>query len=132
MAPLLDKVRTACRERPQTVLADARHCSEADLAILEERAVDRYAALGREDGKQVATDAAKHPAKAHMAEKLETEAGRAQHPQREWLSEAPNGWIKHVLGFRRFSMRGLGKAQVEWDLVCLALNVKRLQGLQAA
>ena len=58
--------------------------------------------------------------------------GRAAYAQRKWLSEAPNGWIKHVLGFRRFSLRGLAKARGEWDLVCLALNVKRLQTLVAA
>ena len=34
-------------------------------------------------------------------------------------------------GFRRFSVRGLNKVRGEWDLVCLALNVKRMQGLQA-
>ena len=43
------------------------------------------------------------------------------HAERKWLSEAPNGWM-HVLGFRRFSLRGLAKVQGEWDLVCLALN----------
>jgi len=36
------------------------------------------------------------------------------------------------LGFRRFSLRGLAKVRGEWDRVCLALNVKRMQGLQAA
>ena len=41
-------------------------------------------------------------------------------------------WIKEALGFRRFSVRGLTKARGEWDLVCLALNVKRMNGLQAA
>ena len=51
---------------------------------------------------------------------------------RKWLSGAPNGWIKEVLGFRRFSVRGLDKARGEWDLVCLALNIKRLQPLLAA
>ena len=35
------------------------------------------------------------------------------------------------LGFRRFSVRGLAKARGEWDLVCLALNIKRLQPLLA-
>ena len=50
---------------------------------------------------------------------------------RSWLSEAPNGWIKHVLGFRRFRPRGLAKVRCAWDLVCLALNVKRLQPLMA-
>ena len=57
-----------------------------------------------------------------MAEKLSRPAGRAAYAERKWLSEAPNGWIKHVLGFRRFSLRGLAKVQGEWDLVCLALK----------
>ena len=35
------------------------------------------------------------------------------------------------MGFRRFSFRGLEKVQAEWDLVCLALNVKRLHTLRA-
>ena len=48
------------------------------------------------------------------------------------LAEAPHGWIKHVLGFRRFSLRGLAKVRGEWDLVCLALNAKRLHALIAA
>ena len=64
-------------------------------------------------------------------EKLATPAGRAVYAERKWLSEAPYGWIKHVLGFRRFSLRGLAKARGEWDLVCLALNLKRLHVLQA-
>ena len=65
-----------------------------------------------------------------MAERLGTTAGRAVYATRKWISEAPHGWIKEVLGFRRFSVRGLGKVQGEWDLVCLALNVKRLQTLR--
>ena len=44
----------------------------------------------------------------------------------------PYGWIKHALGFRHFSLRGLAKVRCEWDLVCLALNVKRLHVLMAA
>ena len=34
-----------------------------------------------------------------------------------------------ILGLRRFSVRGLAKARGEWDLMCLALNIKRLQSL---
>ena len=109
-----------------------------DVHELVRRVSDRSGRLppGAEDigerRRTVAVDAAKHPAKARMAEKLATSAGRAHYAQRKWLSEAPNGWIKEVLGFRRFSLRGLKKVQGEWDLVCLALNVKRMQGLQAA
>ena len=55
-----------------------------------------------------------------MGQKLMTPAGQTRYARRKWLSEAPNGWFKEVLGFRRFSFRGLEKVQAEWDLVCLA------------
>ena len=42
----------------------------------------------------------------------------------------PNGWIARA-GIP-FSLRGLAKVQGEWDLVCLALNTKRLHALLAA
>ena len=80
----------------------------------------------------VATDLKADPAAGRMVEKLAMPAGRTAYAERKWLSEAPNGWIKHVLGFRRFSLRGLAKVRCEWDLVCLALNDKRLQPLMAA
>ena len=129
---LLDAVNETLGAQPETVLADAGYCNEGDLADLEQRGVDGYVAAGRE-GKQAAKrDLEKHPATARMVQKLATPAGRAAYAERKWLSEAPNGWIKHVLGFRRFSLRGLAKVRCEWDLVCLALNVKRLHVLRAA
>ena len=131
LVSLLDEVEATHGERPATVLADAGYCNEADLETLEERGVDGHVALGREGRSAVAADAETHPAKARMAEKLATSAGRALYAQRKWLSEAPNGWIKEVLGFRRYSLRGLDKARGVWDLVCLALNVRRLRGLPA-
>ena len=65
-----------------------------------------------------------YPHEFEEIQKLSQPEGRAAYAKRKWLSEAPFGWIKHVLGFRRFSLRGLEKAQGEWVLVCLALNVK--------
>ena len=132
MLPLVDAVEAAHGARPAMVLADAGYCNEADLAALEARGIDGYVALGREGKRRVGTVGGKHPAKARMAEKLATPAGRAQYAQRKWRAEAPIGWIKEALGFRRFSLRGLSKVQGEWDLVCLALNVKRMRGLQPA
>ena len=132
LVTLLDEVGATHGERPATVLADAGYCNERDLAELEKRGVDGHVALGRGGRRDVAVDAGRHPATARMAEKLETAAGAARYAQRKWLSEAPNGWIKEALGFRRFSLRGLNQVRGEWDLVCLALNVKRLRGLQTA
>ena len=129
---LLDEVVETFDEQPETVLADAGYSNERDLADLETRGIDGYVSLGREGKKAQPRDPEKCPATNRMAEKLSTPAGRAAYAERKWLSEAPNGWIKHVLGFRRFSLRGLAKVRGEWDLVCLALNVKRLHALMAA
>ncbi len=64
-----------------------------------------------------------------MSGKLASAKGKAQCAKRKWLSEAPNGWVKEVLGFRRFSVRGARKVRGEWHLACLALNVKRMAAL---
>jgi hypothetical protein len=41
------------------------------------------------------------------------------------------GIIKSVLGFRQFRLRGREKVSLEWTLVCLAYNLKRLHRLGA-
>ena len=125
----LDTVEEQYGARPEEVLADAGYCNEADLSELEARGIEGHVALGREGTKQSAVDPRKLPATERMRKKLETEAGRARYARRKWLSEAPNGWIKEVLGFRRFSFRGLEKVEAEWNLVCLALNVRRIAAL---
>ena len=99
---------------------------------LEDRGMDAYVALGREGKAVVNVDPEEYPARARMREKMASEDGRRRYARRKWLSEAPNGWIKEAMGFRRFSFRGLEKVRAEWTLVCLALNVKRLHGLKAA
>ena len=126
---LLDEVAETVGEQPETVLADAGYSNERDVADLETRGIDGYVSLGREGKQAQPHEPETCPATSRMAEKLSTPAGRAAYAERKWLSEAPNGWITHVLGFRRFSLRGLAKARGEWDLVCLALNVKRLARL---
>jgi hypothetical protein len=40
------------------------------------------------------------------------------------------GIIKSVLGFRQFLTRGLANVRNEWNLVCLAWNLKRMAALR--
>lgn len=40
--------------------------------------------------------------------------------------ETPFGNIKHNMGYRRFLLRGLKKVEVEWGLVCIAHNMRKL------
>ena len=132
MLDLVDQAEAACGEAAGEVLADAGFCSERDLAELEERGIDGYVATGREGREAVRKRPASRPATWRMAGKLATPEGRKRYARRKWLSEAPNGWIKEAMGFRRFSVRGLAKVRGEWDLVCLALNLRRMKTLMAA
>jgi transposase len=118
----------------QQVLADAGYRSEEVMANLALALPDTelVIALGRE-GKVLAKprDAQRYPHTTAMAAKFETEQGKSDYRKRKWIAEPPNGWIKNVLGFRQFSMRGLKKAQAEFKLVCMALNLRRMRAMQA-
>ena len=65
-----------------------------------------------------------------MQSKLQSEQGKESYRKRKWIAEPPNGWIKNILGFRQFSMRGLNKTNGEFKLVCLALNLRRMGSMQ--
>jgi IS5 family transposase len=66
-----------------------------------------------------------------MIYRTATAAGRALYKLRQQTVEPAFGIIKEAFGFRRFSLRGLEKAGLEWTLVCLAYNLKRLFNIKA-
>ena len=114
---------------PAQTLADAGYRSETVFEQLADH-TELVVALGREGKKHVEINPASLPRTAAMAAKMHTEETRAAYRRRKWLAEPPNGWIKNVLGFRQFSIRGLHRVQAEWKLVCLALNLRRMATMQ--
>lgn len=66
-----------------------------------------------------------------MAHRVATGSGRARYKLRQQTVEPAFGIIKEALGFRRFSLRGQAKVSLEWTLVTLAYNFKRLFHLGA-
>lgn len=130
LIPVVDAVEQAYGVRPEVVLADAGYCSEANLTALEARKIDGYIAVGREGKKQADVNPTTRPAASRMQAKLKRPDGRVMYKERKWLSEAPYGWIKRVLGFRQFSVRGLAQVSGEWELLCLALNLRRMSTMQ--
>lgn len=132
LPPLLEAVKQTAGEYPNQMLADAGFRSEAVFEALQDHPTELVVALGREGKKQLAIDPKKRPFTAAMAEKFKTEQTQLDYRRRKWIAEPPYGWIKNVLGFRQFSMRGLTKARAEWRLVCAALNLRRMAGLRAA
>ena len=61
-----------------------------------------------------------------MAWRTSTTAGKELYGLRKQTVEPVFGIIKEALGFRRFHLRGLTKVNLEWTLVRLAYNIKRL------
>ena len=132
---VLNAVKTHTGQQAKQVLADAGYRSEAVMAELSKALpqTELVIALGREGKQQTQpADAQRYPHTLAMRAKLQTEQGKAAYRKRKWLAEPPNGWIKSVLGFRQFSMRGLEKAKAEFKLVCMALNLRRMGAMRVA
>ena len=126
---VLDEVADTLGVQPEAVLADAGYRKEADFAVLEQRGIEGYVALGKEGRSDQIQDRKNNPATVRMAAKLATPEARERYKYRKNTVEAPNGWIKQVLGFRSFSVRGLKAVQGEWQLVTMALNLRRMSRL---
>ena len=126
--------------KPKAAALDNGYWSPANVKALTDRGIDVYIATGREPhhvswemffAQQPAPPAVNASPKVQMAYKLHTEMGRAIYRLRKMTVEPVIGLIKEVLGFRQFSLRGLGAAAGEWCLACLAFNLKRLHVLLA-
>jgi transposase len=131
LLPLVSASTANTGAPPTQVLADAGFRSEQSLAALEAAGVPALVSLGRE-GKAIGNiDVSRCPATARMRERLDSPEGRRRYRRRKVIPEPVFGWIKQVLGFRRFSLRGITKVQGEWDLVCMAMNLKRMHSLCA-
>ena len=127
--------------KPDAAAMDNGYFSPKTIQAFEAMGIDPYIAIGR-DGHSIdwptllegepepPPEEADH--KTRMAYKLRTEAGKAIYKLRKSTVEPIFGIIKEVMGFRQFSLRGLIAAAGEWNLVCLAYNLKRLHVLHTA
>ncbi len=129
LKPNLDALNDNLGERPARVLADAGYRSESDLGMLEQRKIDGYVPMGREKDLADAPLPPQDTAFGRMVRKMQTKRGRDRYRARKHIGEPPFGWIKSVLGFRQFSLRGLDKVTGEWNLVTLAVNLRRMNGM---
>jgi transposase len=123
---MLQAVQDNLAAMPEQALADTGYRSEAVFEQLAHSGCDLLVSLGREGKQQLRFDPERSPHTAAMAARLQADEGKAAYRRRKWIAEPPNGWIKNVLGFRQFSLRGLHRVQAEWKLVCLALNLRRM------
>jgi len=125
-----------------TILVDSGFYSDAAVQAVERKpdgtatGVTVYAAVGKSSHHKTVADLLPQPepaapgpaasAKEKMAHRLKTKIGQELYKLRKQTVEPVFGIIKEVMGFRRFSLRGHAKVALEWTLVCVSYNLKRL------
>lgn len=138
--PALEKLSTLPDQlgKPEAILADTGYCSADNVELCEAAGITPCFAQARQKHNQpllerfgpdpdLPDDDA--TAFARMQHRMKTKDGKALYARRKCTVETVIGIIKHVLGFRAFSMRGLDLAQAEWSIVCSAWNLKRMHAL---
>jgi len=139
LLPSVATIAPAIRE-VNKVLADAGFYS--DDAVANSRATC-YIAVGRQSHHRsieaVLNPSAEPAAPSADAEpidimrhRLATPVGKAIYARRKQTVEPVFGIIKEAMGFRRFLLRGIGNVSLEWTLVTLAYNCRRLYSLKNA
>jgi len=141
LQPMLQAVGDNTARKPQAVLADYGYLNGAIIQQIQSQGIEAYVAVSAQaferrrfdlrDEKQRRENPRHNraPVLVAMEQKLATAEGRQRSLRRQASVEPVFGIIKRVLGFRPFSLRGLQKVTLEWNLVCGADNLKRLHKL---
>jgi hypothetical protein len=153
---MVDAVEANLGRKPEQASADSGYCSEANLAGLEEREIDGYVATGRakdavagetqkaakDETVPAVADAAtatgcaqqaKVPTRVEaMRAKIKSGGHASPYRLRKHVVEPVFGQIKQARGFRQFLLRGFGKVQAEWTLICTTHNLTKLLAARRA
>jgi hypothetical protein len=119
------------------VAADNGYKSESNTAFSAEVGVELYVPAGRQKHNNKLDELLSQdpvepinptPSEA-ISHRMLTKAGKAFYALRKTTIEPTFGIIKEIMGFRRFSLRGLNLVKGEWTLVSIAYNLKKLYAL---
>jgi hypothetical protein len=133
LASMLERVEQNMGAKPQTATADAGYFSEDQLTDKRVEGIELYVATGKQKhgeeeppGDPSATAVESYSVKEKMKQRLKTEAGRDVYKRRKAIVEPVFGQIKAARGVRAFLLRGIGKVQAEWKLICATHNLLKL------
>jgi transposase len=148
LAPTVAAISPVVAPEVKAVLVDNGFYSEEAVAAVEQKpegaptGVTVYAAVGKHSHHKTVADLLPQPepaalgpeasAKEVMARRLKTAEGKMLYKLRKQTVEPVFGIIKEVMGFRRFLLRGRTKVGLEWTLVCVSYNLKRIFVLKNA
>ena len=135
MAPAIKWYEIHTELKPSVALnADAGYFSEENIKLCVKHDITPYISFGKEQHNQPLEERLReadplpdNPTDIErMKHRLQTLEGKAIYAERKSVIEPIFGIIKHIMGFRQFMLRGFKKVQGEWNLVCMAYNLKRL------
>ncbi len=120
------------------LLADSGYFSETNVNACVGEEITPYIAVDRQSHNRSLWERFKEPpplpddtdSLTTMKHRLKTKAGKAVYALRKVTSEPVFGIIKAVMGFRGFMLRGKDSAEGEWNLACMAYNIKRMHSLK--
>lgn len=146
LVPTVAAISPVVAGEVKAVLTDNGFYSEAAVAAVEQKpdgapsGITVYAAVEKQSHHKTVADLLPQPepaapgpeasAKEIMAHRLKSEPGKTLYKLRKQTVEPVFGIIKEVMGFRRFLLRGRVKAGLEWTLVCVSYNLKRMFALK--
>ncbi len=117
---------------PKRMTLDNGYYSDDNVGFLRRAGIDAYIATGRRKHGEAPPPAPRGripkglTEKERMARKLRTIKGRCTYAKRKEIAEPVIGQIKAARGFRRFLLRGFGKVNAEWLIICLTHNLLKL------
>jgi transposase len=139
VAPALERLQEVegSLGKPEDLLADAGYFSEDNVKRCVADEITPYLSDRRERHNLPWDERFRSPppcpedvdAVTAMRHRLRTPEGKAMCARRKSTVETVFGIVKEVIGFRRFHLRGFDAAQGEWNLVCMAWNLKRMYAL---
>lgn len=146
LVPSVAAISPVVAPQVKAILVDSGFYSEAAVQTVEQNpdgtatGMTVFAAVAKTDHHKTVADLLPQPepaapapeanAKEKMAYRLKTKIGQELYKLRKQTVEPVFGIIKEVMGFRRFSLRGHAKVSLEWTLVCVSYNLKRLFSLK--
>ena len=122
------------------LLADSGYFSESNVNACVGDEITPYIAVDRQSHNRSPWERFKEPpplpddadSVTTMKHRLKTKAGKAVYALRKVTSEPVFGIVKAVMGFRGFMLRGKESVSGEWNLACMAYNIKKMHSLKMA
>lgn len=131
--PMAEKAIENLEQVPRRVLVDTGYDNTRQILGLEQRhglevfcPPARNAKTKPGHFSRSRWDRRRKEARMEMRERLKKPENRAIYKRRSTSVEPAFGIVKNAMGFGRFRLRGVEKANIEWTLMALAFNCRRL------